>query len=141
MLFIRDGCDPSLTKASLLMTDILAKELEHIQQKQQFERDNYKEKYQDLDFIFTNTVGGHVILEDLRDRVFNPAIIKTGLPRIRIHDLRHSAATLLRSLEVDIKTIQRYLRHADLSATQIYTHDDDVEILRTATKKINAALK
>jgi hypothetical protein len=28
-----------------------------------------------------------------------------------------------------------------LSTTQIYTHDDDVEILRDATEKNNAALK
>jgi integrase len=133
------------SKASLLMTDILAAELERIKQQQKFERNGYKEQYKELDFVFTNTVGGPVALEDLRDRVFNPTIkrIQTEymLPKIRIHDLRHSAATLLRSLGIDIKTIQRYLRHADLSATQIYTHDDNVEFLRDATEKMNEALK
>jgi len=41
---------------------------------------------------------------------------------------------------VDIRTVQRYLRHADLAATQIYAHDDDIEFLREATEKIDQAL-
>jgi integrase len=134
------------SKASLLMTDILAEELERVQQRQRFERNNYKEQYQKLDFIFTNTVGGPVVLEDLRKRVFNKIVKninaeKELVPKIRIHDLRHSAATLLLSMGVPIEVIKRYLRHADLSATQIYAHDDNVDILEEATKKMNQALR
>jgi integrase len=128
------------SKAALLMTDTLAKELEMTKQRQRFEKKKYQEKYRELNFVFRNTVGGPVVLEDLRDRVFNPAILNAKLEKIRIHDLRHSAATLLRSLGVDIATVSRYLRHADLSATQIYTHDDSVEFLRDATEKMNEAL-
>jgi integrase len=128
------------SKAGLPMTPLLAGELERVQQRQRFERKKYREKYKDLDFVFTNTVGGPVSLEDLRDREFNPSILKAQVPKIRIHDLRHSAATLLLSMGFDIKTIQRYLRHADLSATQIYTHDDDLELLRQASEKMNEAL-
>jgi integrase len=43
-------------------------------------------------------------------------------------------------MKIDIKIIQRYLRHADLSSTLIYTHDDDAELLREATEKMNEAL-
>ncbi len=60
---------------------------------------------------------------------------------VRIHDLRHSAATLLLSMKIDIKIIQRYLRHADLASTLIYVHDDDPELLREATEKIEKALE
>jgi integrase len=128
------------SKAGLPITDILADELKRVQQRQKFERKKYHERYQKLDFVFTNTVGGPVILEDLRKRVFNKAIKKLGIEKIRIHDLRHTTATLLLALRMDIKTIQRYLRHADLSATQIYTHDEDLELLRDATSKLNQAL-
>jgi integrase len=129
------------SKARLLMTEVLAEELKRIKKRQAEERPGYKEKNKDFDFIFTNTAGSPVILEDLRDREFNQAINNAEIRKIRIHDLRHSAATLLRGFGIDIKTIQRYLRHADLSATQIYTHDDDVEFLREATEKMNDALK
>ncbi len=110
----------------------------------------YRQKH---DFIFTNTAGGPTILEDLRDWEFNRIIdiindsefVKGGiippLPRIHIHDLRHSAATLLLHMGVDIKIIQRYLRHADISSTMIYVHDEDPELQREATQKMNDALR
>jgi len=147
---------PPKTQASMApipITKLLADELEKIKKRQELERPTYKEQYKDLNFVFTNTAGGPVILEDLRKRVFNKIIDKINssefvkkqliepLPKIRIHDLRHSAATLLLSMGFDIKTIQRYLRHADLSATQIYVHDDDAELLRQASEKMNEALK
>jgi integrase len=147
---------PPKTEASqndLLMTGILIEELKKVKKRQDAERDGYKPEHKDHDFVFTNTVGGPVSLEDLRDRVFNKTINRLNesdfvknkliepLPRIRIHDLRHSAATMLLSMKIDIKIIQRYLRHADLSSTLIYTHDDDAELLREATEKMNEALK
>ena len=36
---------------------------------------------------------------------------------MHIHDLRHSAATLLRSMRVDIKVIQEILGHSTLDMT------------------------
>ncbi len=44
------------------------------------------------------------------------------LPKVRLHDLRHTAAMLLRESGVDMKTIQERLRHARLGATaDLYT--------------------
>ena len=48
------------------------------------------------------------------------------LPRIRLHDLRHTAAMLLREEGVDLKAIQERLRHTRLSTTaDIYTHESE----------------
>jgi integrase len=85
-------------------------------------------------------------LENLRNRSFNKIISAIqkedpDFPKIRIHDIRHSAATLLLSSGIPIEIIKRYLRHADLASTQIYTHDDNAEILTEATKKMNQALR
>jgi integrase len=42
---------------------------------------------------------------------------------MRFHDLRHSAATILLSMGVNIKVIQELLGHANISITlDIYSH-------------------
>jgi integrase len=48
---------------------------------------------------------------------------KAGLPDIRFHDLRHSAATLLLSQSVHPKVVQEILGHSEISMTMdIYSH-------------------
>ncbi|MFY9396181.1 MAG: site-specific integrase [Saccharofermentanales bacterium] len=57
------------------------------------------------------------------DDAIEKACRKTGIQRIRVHDLRHSHASLLVYLNVDIASISRRLGHADISTTlSIYTH-------------------
>lgn len=44
-------------------------------------------------------------------------------PKLKFHGLRHSGATyMLNEKRVDIRMIQDYLGHENLSTTQIYTH-------------------
>ncbi len=48
---------------------------------------------------------------------------KAGLPHIRFHDLRHSVATVLLSLETSPKIVQEVLGHSAISVTMdIYSH-------------------
>jgi integrase len=48
---------------------------------------------------------------------------KAGLPLIRIHDLRHTAATLLLSLHVHPKVVQELLGHSQIGITlDTYSH-------------------
>jgi len=48
---------------------------------------------------------------------------KAGLPDVRFHDLRHSAATLLLSKGVHPKVVQEILGHSEISMTMdIYSH-------------------
>ncbi|HZG76097.1 MAG TPA: tyrosine-type recombinase/integrase [Paenibacillus sp.] len=54
-------------------------------------------------------------------------LLRNKLPRIRLHDLRHTTAMLLRENGKDLKTIQERLRHARLETTaNIYTHESDL---------------
>ncbi len=60
---------------------------------------------------------------------------KHGLPRIRLHDLRHTTAMLLREDGADMKAIQERLRHTRLSTTaDIYTHESDLVSRDTADR-------
>lgn len=50
-------------------------------------------------------------------------IKKAGLERMRIHDLRHSAASVLFDLGWDIEKVKSWLRHRDIETTSnIYIH-------------------
>lgn len=52
-----------------------------------------------------------------------PCRKEAGLPDIHFHDLRHSAATILLCMGVNIKVIQELLGHSDISITlRTYSH-------------------
>jgi integrase len=54
---------------------------------------------------------------------FKRACRITGLPHIRIHDLRHTAGTLARRAGVEIEEVARMLRHSDVATTyNVYSH-------------------
>ncbi|HBK68407.1 MAG TPA: hypothetical protein DDZ91_07180 [Firmicutes bacterium] len=109
--------------------------------------------------VFTSQEGGIVRLENLRNRGFNSLIrmynkkidddknIKKEdkeskkLPKIRIHDMRHSAGSLLYELFRDIKLVQLFLGHSTISITaDTYVHSN-LGMLREAAAAIDAALK
>ncbi len=51
-----------------------------------------------------------------------------GLPQLRFHDLRHTAATRALYVHRNIKTVQRMLGHADISTTLRYTASDVTDV-------------
>jgi integrase len=58
-----------------------------------------------------------------RADVFFPALRRAKLRRIRLHDLRHTAASLMIATGADIASVSRQLGHANVAITLgIYTH-------------------
>ena len=54
---------------------------------------------------------------------FRKLLKKIGLPVIRFHDLRHTAATLMLQQGIHPKIVQERLGHADISMTlNTYSH-------------------
>lgn len=86
-------------------------------------------------YIFGNE---NPLPESTIDRSFIRAIEKSGVKRIRIHDLRHSHASLLLSNGVNIVAVAKRLGHSNITQTlNTYAHimpkDDDL-ILSTLNK-------
>jgi integrase len=61
--------------------------------------------------MFTNTNGRALHPESI-SQLFDRLVARTGLPRIRFHDLRHSHASLLVAAGVPIKVVSERLGHA-----------------------------
>ena len=78
--------------------------------------------WQDLNLVFPSKTGNYFHKGTLY-RNFHKILAKAGLPLMRIHDLRHSAATILLAMGVNIKVVQEILGHSNISMTLgIYGH-------------------
>ena len=96
--------------------------LENIMQTQAQNRLMQPNDYIDDGYVFTY-VDGKVMHPGYVSKRFTELLKKNGLPHIRFHDLRHSAAGYLKRLKFDLKDIQMWLRHGDISTTgNLYLH-------------------
>ncbi len=66
------------------------------------------------------------------------ALERAGLPRMRIHDLRHSFATMATSIGEDIRTLKDVLGHTKITTTEIYAHTNSNAARRTANNVADA---
>lgn len=73
--------------------------------------------WRDHDLIFTSNNGDPMRHKNLVDRYFKPLIKLAGVPEIRFHDLRHTAASIMLSRGVPIFTVSKILGHARASIT------------------------
>lgn len=79
--------------------------------------------WEDHGLVFTNEVGRPIEATNLRKRFFQPLLERAGLPRIRFHDLRHTAATLLLGEDVNPKIVSERLGHSRVGITlDLYSH-------------------
>lgn len=78
-----------------------------------------------------NTFGTH----------WSRTIERLGFGHYRLHDLRHTFATMLHQQGLDIYTIQKMLRHSSVSTTaRVYTHFSD-QRGREAVAKLGDAIR
>ncbi|WP_165422868.1 site-specific integrase [Ktedonosporobacter rubrisoli] len=106
------------SKRTILLPDVL---LEH-RTKQKEARLKAGQAWQNLDFVFCSRHGKQLWPDNVRSRFYR-MLQRAGLPRMRFHDLRHSPATLMRSMGVDLKVIQEILGHSTMDMTfNVYSH-------------------
>jgi integrase len=87
------------------------------------------------ELVFTTAVGTNCDPRNF-NRSFNRRCSKAGVRRIRVHDTRHTCASLLAALDVHPRVAMAILRHAQISITmEVYTEVPD-EVTRAALKRL-----
>jgi len=95
--------------------------------------------WHDGDLVFATTIGTPVNSSNLR-MLYYALLARSGLPRIRFHDLRHTAATLLLEAGVHPRAVADRLGHATPSLVMnTYGHVTE-RMQREATAAIDAVL-
>jgi integrase len=75
------------------------------------------------DLVFCGALGQPLHGTNLGWMRFHPLLKRAGLPRMRLHDLRHSTATILLAGNVHPKVVQELLGHSAITLTlDIYSH-------------------
>ncbi|PPK90848.1 site-specific recombinase XerD [Kineococcus xinjiangensis] len=86
------------------------------------EREAFGASYPDHDHVAVSPEG-RCLSPDTFTRRFNRLVDRAGVPRIRLHDIRHTYATLAMDAGADPKTLSDRIGHANTSITmQVYTH-------------------
>ncbi len=79
-------------------------------------------EYRNTGYVFT-CISGEFVHPDRFSQIFNDLVEKSGLPRIRLHDLRHTHATLALCAGVHPKVVSERLGHSTIAMTMdTYSH-------------------
>jgi integrase len=74
-------------------------------------------------YVFTDNKGGFIDVNNWRRRVFDQTLKKAGLRKVRIHDLRHTYATLRISKGDNFDDVSKQLGHFSTKFTlDVYNH-------------------
>lgn len=102
------------------------------------ERLSAGESWDDWDLVFAKTTGRPLDAhEDWEE--WKRVCASVGVRGARVHDARHTAATLLLEQGVDIRVVQGILGHATLAVTRRYTHVTD-KFARDAAARMGRVL-
>ncbi|MFJ1958269.1 tyrosine-type recombinase/integrase [Streptomyces microflavus] len=78
---------------------------------------------QDTGLVFTTSTGRMIEPYNFT-RAFQAILSRHSIRRIKLHHVRHTAATILKNLGIPARDVQLILGHSDIAITQqIYQHD------------------
>jgi integrase len=97
--------------------------------RQDDERRAAGQAWQNSGFVFTTELGGRLHPQHLTDQFFTIAY-QAGLPPIRLHDLRHGAASLMLAAGVNMKVVQETLGHT----SSVFTADTYTSVFPQVAK-------
>jgi integrase len=116
--------DPKTTRSrrAVALPDPLVQVLREHRVRQEKERITAGSLWRGSPCVFTSTVGTPV--EPRNDyREFKKLLARAGLPAVRLHDLRHTAASLLLAQNVPARVVMEILGHSQIALTMnTYSH-------------------
>lgn len=124
---IRDYCKNKSSERACTMSDDIYNLFLDIKQKQDICKQVTGNKFaeNDYDFVFTKSNGTPYTTTGLSG-TYTYVLKKHNLTRNRLHDLRHTAATLMFEHGADAVTVQHALGHSTVNTTlNVYVHNTD----------------
>ncbi len=86
---------------------------------------------------FTTSIGMPIEPRNLNRSFVAKLCDAAGVRRVRLHDLRHTCASLLRARGVDLSTIQDILGHEEYSTTANFYIDVKIDEQRKALQVVD----
>ncbi len=112
----------SRSRRTIALPAVVVKALNRCRVRQLEARMAAGKRWQDSGFVFTTPTGTVLDPRNLT-RAFKAILAANNLPPIRIHDLRHSCATLLLAQGVNPRVVMETLGHSQVSLTlNTYSH-------------------
>ncbi len=117
-----DNTKTATSNRLLPLTEYMRGYLLEIKKRQEECREALRSAYVDSGYVCTRC-DGTPINPDFVTHHFQRKLKNANLPMIRFHDLRHSVVYALRKGGCDVKDIQAWLGHSDVSTTlNVYGH-------------------
>lgn len=96
--------------------------------------------WEESDLVFTNRRGDFLGVKEVYD-AYHRVLDRAELPRVRFHDLRHTAATLMLGRGVHPKVASEMLGHSTIAITlDLYSHVTPT-LQRDAARAVDIALR
>ncbi len=134
---------PPKTKRSrraLVMPTMIVDSLRQHEKRQVAEKLWAGSKWQESGFVFANRFGGPTQARRVIEQ-FHKALTDAGVRHLRLHDLRHSCATLLLVQGVSPRVVMDVLGHSEIALTMnAYSHVVP-ELQREAAQRMQAILE
>ncbi len=111
------------SRRQVLLTPTAIAALRRHRARQLEERLRVGSGWEDFDLVFANELGRPLNARNLVQRSFARVLARASVPRIRFHDLRHTAATLLLGRGIHPKIVSEQLGHSQIAVTlDLYSH-------------------
>lgn len=131
-VIIEDDGKSEASHRELPMTRALVVAMRELRKQQLVERLAIGPAYVDSGFVLVDAAGGACDPEAMRRR-FDVLGRAAGVPRIRLHDARHTCATLMNNAGEPMSVIAAWLGHASAAFTQrTYVHAQNPAMLNAA---------